>query len=143
MSKEITKAEAFALLIETFPAAREAWEEHLAEWKGEHETVPYLGVSVFARHIVNLYEAGKTESFPAMFRLIERLIVEGDEEVRSLIIIGLLEDMQNIASWKDSGYGVFTRWLEAHSLAAWTELEKVWSGKNSLAEVIKAERGLE
>jgi hypothetical protein len=140
MSKLITKPEAFALLLKTCPDAQEAWEEHLLEWEGEHETVPYLGVSVFARHIVDSFEAGKKESFPAVFQLIERLIVEGDEEVRSLAIVGLLEDIQNIASWRDFRNEVFTKWLGPHSRAAWYELKRVWAGKNSLAGVIRSER---
>jgi hypothetical protein len=143
MSKQITKPEAFALLLQACPNAQEAWNEHLLEWEGEHETVPYLGVLVFARHIVDLYEAGKTKSFPAVFQLIERLIAEGDEEVRGLAIVGLLEDVQNIASWKDFGYEVFTQWLEPNSRAAWYELERAWAGKNSLVDVIRAERGRE
>jgi hypothetical protein len=141
MSKPITKPEAFALLLRTCPDAQEVWNEHLLEWEGEHETVPYMGVSVFARHIVDSFKAGKTGSFPAVFQLIERLIIEGDEEVRDLAIVGLLEDVQNIASWRDFGSEVFTRWLEPNSRAAWYELKKVWAGKNSLADVIRAERG--
>lgn len=140
MSKQITKPEAFVPLLQACPDAQEAWNEHLLEWEGEHETVPYLGMSVFARHIVDLMEAGNTGAFPAVFQLIERLIVEGDEDVRSLAIVGLLEDIQTIASWKDFGHVVFTKWLEPNSCAAWYELEKVWAGKNSLADVIRAER---
>lgn len=143
MSNQIIKPEAFALLLRACPDAQEAWNEHLLEWEGEHETVPYIGVSVFARHIVDAFEAGKTESFPAAFQVIERLIVEGDEEVRGLAIVGLLEDIRNIASWKDFGYGVFTKWLESNSRAAWHELVKVWAGKNSLADVRRAETGRE
>lgn len=141
MPKQITKPEAFALLLKTCPAAQEAWNEHLLEC--EHGTVPYLGVWVFARHIVDSLEAGRTESFPAAFQLIERLIVEGDEEVRGLATVGLLEDIRNIASWTDFGYGIFTKWLEPNSRAAWHELVKVWAGKNSLADVRRAETGRE
>jgi hypothetical protein len=139
MSKQITKSEAFTLLLGACPDAHEAWEEHKLDYEGEHEDLPYLGMAIFARHIVELMDAGKTESFPVVFQLIERLTVEGDEELRGLAIVGLLEGIQNNASWRDSGYGVFTKWLQPNSLAAWHELEKVWEGKNSLADVIREE----
>lgn len=140
MTKQITKSEASALLLEACPDAREVWEEYKLDYEGEYEDLPYLGMAVFARHIVELTEAGKTESFPAVFQLFERLIVEGDEEVRGLVIIGLLEGIQNNVSWKDSGYDIFTEWLKPKSLDAWRELKSVWAGKDNLADVIREER---
>ena len=142
MSKQITKSEAFTLLLEACPDAHVAWEEHKLDYEGEYEDLSCLGMAVFARHVVELMESGGTESFPVVFQLIERLIVEGDEEVRGLAIVGLLEGIQNNASWRDSGYGVFTKWLQPNSLAAWRELEKIWEGKNGLADVIRKERSL-
>ena len=140
MSKQITKSEAFTLLLEACPDAHEAWKEYKLDYEGEYQDLSYLGMAVFARHVVELMDAGKTESFPVVFQLIERLIVEGDEEVRGLAIVGLLEGIENNASWRDSGYGVFTKWLKPNSLTAWHELEKIWEGKNSLGDVIREER---
>ncbi len=139
MSKVIIKPEAFALLLEACPDARNEWEEHLLECEGED--MPYMGMAVFARHLVELANQEKTESFPAVFRVIEQLIVEGDEEVRGLAVVGLLESIQNNASWTESGDKVFLQWLHPTSRAAWRELEELWSGESSLAGVIRKVRG--
>jgi hypothetical protein len=139
MAKQITQAEAFALLLEACPGAHDAWEEHKLDYADETKDLPYLGAAVFARHIVEMMEAGWMQTFTEVFQLIERLIVEGDEEVRGLATVGFLEDIQSIASWKDFGNEAFVPWLMPKSLASWQELIDIWAGKHSLAEVVREE----
>lgn len=139
MSKVIVKSEAFALLLAACPYAHKGWDEHLLEY--QDEDMPYMGMAVFARHLVELANQDNTESFPAVFRVVERLVVEGDEEVRGLAVVGLLESIQNNASWTEQGNKVFLRWLHPTSRAAWRELEELWSGESSLAGVIRKVRG--
>ena len=136
MPNQITKAEAIDLLLETCPGAYPAWSEH----RREYGDIPYVEISAFARHVIDLWEAGKTESYSAVFKLIERLIVEGDEEVRGLATVGFLESLQNNASRKDFGYGVFTESLGPRSLEAWSKLEKLWQGKRNLGDVVREKR---
>jgi hypothetical protein len=76
----------------------------------------------------------------AAFRLVEELLVDGDEEVRTAAAIGFLEDVQNSASWRPFGETVFIQWLGPKSKQAWAMIEEMWRGKNSLADVIRAER---
>ncbi|MEM7224820.1 MAG: hypothetical protein AAF495_17710 [Pseudomonadota bacterium] len=129
-----------ARLLEVFPSAREPWKAHLEYWGEDEERGFYNGVSVFAHHIVDSYREGQTEEFEAGFDLIEKMIVDGPTDVRELVIIGLLEDVQNIGSHDDWGYQVYEKWLGPYSKAAWLEVEKMWEGKNSLADVVRAER---
>ena len=130
MSGRINKSEAFDLLLKICPDAHEAWQEHQLEWQDEE--APYLGMAVFARHIIDLWVRYETESFPEVFSVIERLIVEGDDEVRDLAIVGFLEGLQNNAP-----YGAFRPWLKPTSWAAWQELEELWAGEDSLMGVIR------
>jgi hypothetical protein len=55
-----------------------SWEEHQLEWRGEGAS--YLRLAVFARHLVELMVREETESFSEVFGVVERLIVEGDEQ---------------------------------------------------------------
>ena len=138
MADTINKSEAFALLLKMCPGAGAEWEEHQLEWQGED--APYLGMAVFAHHLVDLMGRGETKSFPEVFAVVERLIVEGNEEVRDLAVVGFLESLQNSASWTTHGYDSFLPWLKPYTRAVWNELEKLWAGKNSLADVVRSER---
>ena len=134
----INRSEAFALLLEACPAARGDWEEHQREWPDED--VPYLGMAVFSRHVVGLMSQGETDIFPKVFAAVEKLIVEGDEEVRGLAVVGFLEGLQNQASWTEQGSDTFRQWLRPSTNAAWHELSELWAGKDSLGDVIRDER---
>ena len=126
------------LLLEACPSLLPAWEEHLAWWQPE---IPGLfnDVSVFAHHVVDSYAAGRTSEFPAFFGAVEHLLSHGDHATRELIVIGLLEDLQNVASHRSFGYGVFLSWLGPASRAHWGALEAAWQGKTSLMDVLRAE----
>jgi hypothetical protein len=99
----------------------------------------YLGVAVFAHHLVDSVRAGHVDELPPAFDVIERLVTEGNEKVRELTTIGLLEDLQNIASWEPSGNRIFRPYLGPASLLAWEEIQEMWRGKSSLMDVIRAE----
>ena len=63
-----------------------------------------------------------------MFPLIERLVVDGDEYVSNLGVIGYLEGFQMQAV---TGRGLdpeadFARWLRPTSQAYWTAINRLW-----------------
>jgi hypothetical protein len=127
-------------LLEACPAARPAWDEHLSWWDGQPAGY-YNDVSVFAHHVVNSYSASKFDEIPSFFAALERLIVEGNEEVVGLATVGLIEDVQNISSHQSFGYAVFEQWLQPESHREWLRIEAAWRGVGSLAEMIRKERG--
>ncbi len=126
------------LFLDACQAAKPDWEEHIRFWEGESAGY-YNDIAVFAHHLVRCYERSQTESFMRAFQLVERLIVEGDDDTQGVMIVGLLENLQNIASWESFGSAVFEPYLGTRSLAAWRKLRSVWEGKNSLADVIRAQ----
>lgn len=87
------------------------------------------------------FEAGHVEEIRPAFGLAERLIASGSEEERHAAIVGFLETIQNVASHRDHGAVVFEQFLGPNSRIAWTELNQLWKGKSSLAEVVAAETG--
>src|SRR5262245_39688685 len=108
------------------PRIGPAWENHLAFWDGEAERGHYNDVGVVAHHLVDSFQSGDISEFPAVFALLERCLVEGDEQVKELATIGVIEDIQNIASHRSFGPWVFYDWLGPESRAAWDELWVFW-----------------
>src|ERR1043166_4368548 len=105
----ITESEVMPLLLAACPRFAPTWQEHLAWWKGD-DRGSYNDAAEFARYLVESYNRGDTSEFEFAFATIERLIDEGDENTRVLVIVGVLEDIQTIAS-HSCGPDGFVRWL--------------------------------
>lgn len=86
-----------------------------------------------ASWMVESAKAGETEPFAAIFEIVEHYIIFEGEEVKNLLIVGLLENLKNLSSWQDLDYAIFEQWLGPETHVAWRWLEKKWQGKQSLA----------
>jgi hypothetical protein len=132
----------FDFLIKDFliicPEFQEIWSEHLNFWNGEENRGIYNDIAEVARFIVELYKRENNKKVSESFRFIEKLLETDDEEVKEVIIWGLIEDIQNIASHEEFGYTVFEKWLMPNSKIAWNQVKKAWEGKTSLMDVIRA-----
>ena len=126
------------LLLEACPGFQPTWQAHLEWWEGE-EPGAYNHTSEFARYLVESFESGQTSEFPAAFAAIEKILNEGDQESRNIAGIGVIESLQTIGSNHLCGEQVFIQWLSPTSRRAWAEIERMWEGKNSLADVLRAE----
>lgn len=91
-------------------------------------------------HVVDLYGAGRPEDMRPAFSLAERLISGGPEEERQAAV-GFLEAVQNVASHRHCGPTAFVPYLGPLSETVWAELNHVWQGKTTLAEVVASETG--
>ena len=56
----------------------------------------FVHMAVFVEHLIRLLDAGLTEHFPEVFAVAERVLVEGDDEARSLVTAGFLRDLTSI-----------------------------------------------
>src|SRR5262245_49239787 len=108
------------------PTISSAWSEHLKSWGDEADRGHFNDAAVIAHHLVDSYERGELSEFPAAFVLLERCLTEGDDQARELATIGVIEGVQNIASYRSFGPDVFVRWLGPASRAAWDELMDCW-----------------
>jgi hypothetical protein len=115
------------MLLEACPSFRPAWEEHLRD---SREEILYVALGDFARHLLELFRAGKTEAFPSVAQVIERLHVEGDPYVREAATIGLLEGIQNVWGNNNVDPEVFFPFLLPESARWWNSLNKFWSGES-------------
>ena len=127
------------MFLAVCPGFQQQWQEHLDWWAGK-EAGTYLDVAEFARYLVDSYEQGKTSEFDAVFGILERILNEGNQEAREIGEIGLIEDLQTIGSHRSWSVDVFKKWLGPQSLASWAAIEKIWEGKSSLMDVLRAER---
>ena len=122
------------------PAFQERWNKHRESWRNEEPGI-YNDLGEFAHFIVDqAYPSGDLASVNASFALMEKFLEEGDQEVRDAAGIGFLEDVQNISSWRPFGQAPFIERLGPLSRQAWAEVEEGWRGRNSLADVVRAER---
>ncbi|RYG71029.1 hypothetical protein EON80_06045 [bacterium] len=126
------------LMLEAAPGAQSRWDEHIEYWNGE-KAGDYNDIGEFAHYVVDGYEKGETAEFDAIFQVIERLIIEGNDETQGVAIVGFLEDVQNISSHREFGESVFVPYLRPKSREAWNALTTFWEGKSSLEDAIRAE----
>ena len=135
----ITKSEVIPLLLAACPGFQTPWQSHRAYWNGE-EPGAFNDASEFAHYLVASYERKDTSEFPAAFATLETIFAGGDQEARDVAGIGVLEGLQNIGSNHSCGSDVFIQWLGPLSRRAWAQVENMWAGKHSLADVIRAEK---
>ncbi len=77
-----------------------------------------------AHYVVEAYEQGNTTQYQELFSAVEHVLQKGDREIQNLIWVGLLEDIQNIASHCSFGPDAFRSWLGPQSLIAWDEVNR-------------------
>ena len=84
-------------ILDQVPAFRPFWESHL-EWWGDDE--PGLGnnVAAFSHYIVHLMRNDQFEALKTTMDIVERLLTEGDDDVRTVIATNCLENIINRAS---------------------------------------------
>ena len=90
--------------------------------------------------VEDLYEKGKLDETRRIFQLLEKLLSEADQENRNLIGLGFFETLRNVASWRPNGNKVYEQFFGPVSELIWTELQRMWAGKSSLMDVIRAEQ---
>jgi hypothetical protein len=129
----ITAGDVMPLLLEACPSFAPHWAEIEAENldpESPHGRLLYLDAGEFIRHLVRLRVDGKTDEFPAVFDVIERLHVEGDEFVRELTTIGYLEGLQ-MATVTSAGLDPeqdFRPYLRPVSSQWWERVNQFWAG---------------
>jgi hypothetical protein len=123
----ITKEQVMPLFLEACPSFNEKLKEHRAFYEDDDLLYPELGE--FAHHLVELHKANRTEGFPAVFEVVERLHLEGDAYVKEAATIGMLEGIQNVAGNSGVNPEEFFRYLKPESAKWWRQLNDFWEGQ--------------
>lgn len=90
--------------------------------------------------VEDLYETGQYDEVRRAFEKLEQLLSGADQETADLIGFGFFETLQNFASWRPYGNQVFEQFLGSRPKQIWAEIRRIWAGKSSLMDVIRAER---
>ena len=125
----ITKEHVMPLFLEACASFTEKWKEYRAF--ADDEDLLYVALGEFAHHVVELYQANRTDEFPAVIEIIEKLHLEGDAYVREAATIGMLEGIQNVAGNSGVNPEEFARYLKPESAKWWRQLNNFWKGKIS------------
>jgi hypothetical protein len=128
---KINRDEAVAILLKTHCEFRHCWEEHLEFWEGDEPGITN-DFSVYIGYVLGLIEQRNESELIVACGLIERFIIEGDENVKYGATIGFLEGITNSLSHKtDSNTVWFNKFLQPKSREFCVELDKFW-GTNRL-----------
>ena len=124
----ISKDEVMDLLLEACPSYAAKWQEYTSDACYDADLL-YLHLGEFAHHLVELLQGSRSEEFPAVCEVIERLHVDGDSYVKEAATIGLLEGIQSVAGWKGVDLDQFVPFLGAETREWWHRLNDFWDGK--------------
>jgi hypothetical protein len=125
---------------QAFPDFGDRWKKHIALWGG-NPAGSYNDMAEFVHFVVeDLYEKGNLDETRRVFQLLEKLLVNADQESRNLIGLAFFETLQNVASHRPQGNEVYEQFFGPMSKKVWSELQKMWAGKSSLMDVIRAEQ---
>jgi hypothetical protein len=126
MRTVISRPEMMFLMLRACPSFEGKWNEFLEYWKESPEPPLYLVLSDLARHLTAKLARGDISSFPAVFAVVERWLVEGDPYVKEAAAIGFLEGLQNKALHKGTEPAQFRPYLLPESAKWWDRLDGFW-----------------
>ena len=130
------------MLLEACPGFEPKCKDHLEWWAGEQRGI-YNDTAEFATYIIESYANHQTAEFGRAFAVIEKLLVEGDENTRAAASVGALESIQVQSTHHPFGPDAFLPWLGPKSREAWNSIGELWkAGGGSLAGVVRLERDL-
>ena len=121
------------LVAAAMPSIAASWEQHLEFWTGEELRGASNDVGVVAHHLVELMNRGETTPVRSVLDVVECLLAGPLEiDVRNLVV-GLLEDLQNITShdYVPVGSSSFVPLLGSRTKAAWEALHVGWGSSDT------------
>lgn len=122
----IDKQEMMDLLVKACPSFEPHWGEFCLEWNDEPEPPLYLALADFSHQLKLMFRKGDTQTFPAVFNVIERLHREGDKYVKESVTIGILESLQI----EDESPAIY-EYLGPESARWWNKLDRFWKGDST------------
>lgn len=116
------------LLLASSPSFADEWDSSENVIDGERQL--YLYAADYVRHVLRLVHRKTSGELGPIFDVIEQLHVEGDDFVRELATVGILEGFQSAAADSagvNPALQVRPR-LRPVSLTWWQRLDRFWDG---------------
>ena len=128
---KINRDAAVKILVDSHAGFQRHWDEHLEFWEGDEPGITN-DFSVYVGYVVDLVLSENLIELAVASEVIERLIVEGNEDVQYGATIGYLEGITNSLSHKEDKHtSLFNNYLKPKSREFCVELDKFW-GTNRL-----------
>src|SRR4030095_4717733 len=107
----------FDTLTSTSADLKNRWETYInSEYSNQDyktDRLDYVDIGEICRFIVEKFKQQETNGFGIFFENVEMLIVNGDDNIKNLIIVGLLEGIQNNCGNENVDYhNGFNYWLK-------------------------------
>jgi hypothetical protein len=121
------------MLIEACPSFGATWLEIRDDHRDDDNPggrLGYIDAAYFIGHLADLEVAGTRSEFDSVFDAIERLVVEGDDYVQNLGVIGYIEGFQmaTVTSRGVDPERAFRPWLRPVSEQWWQRVDRFWAG---------------
>jgi hypothetical protein len=120
-----------ALMLAACPSFESAWAESVEFNRDDGSPsgrLNYVDAGDFIRHLVALKLRDDTHEFPAVFDLIEALVLSDDKYIRDLGVIGYVEGLQmmTVTSAGLDPERDFRPYLRPASELAWRNVNEFW-----------------
>jgi hypothetical protein len=115
-------------LLSVFPEFGSSWEDYKkSNLYGQGE--PYNDVGRLAQDLMTRMNAGSTVGFDQLFSVVEELLKDEATDVRELVTVGFLEDLQNGSLNSSIPLTTWEGWLGPRTREAWKTVGSLWSGE--------------
>jgi hypothetical protein len=99
---------------------------------------PYIVAGNLATWVVEGTPASGADDLRSFFDAVEKQIDHGTAEVRELMVVGLLEDIQNVSRHRNLSDELWIPFLGPSTLAMWRLLCAMWDGRAQPGELQRA-----
>ena len=119
--------EAVDRLVAVCTGFHETWLQRRDSW-GSEQGGHYNDLGALATWMVDQMEARKVGCFDELFDELETLLEDPSAELRDLLVVGFLEDLQNVATNRHVDPDIVLPFLGPQARKGWFELIRMWHG---------------
>jgi hypothetical protein len=123
----VEKSQAVERLVAVCSGFNDAWQAHRDWWKGE-PAGDYNDLGALAQWVVDRMAAGEHDCFATLFSELEALLSNASPKLRDLLVVGFLEDIQNVSTNRGIDPDVVLPFLGRESRRGWFDLIRLWHG---------------
>ena len=117
-------------LVDAHPGFADAWREYVESPNYEPDH-PYIDVGQLASRLVNAATTGELGDVAELFGAVEAILKDSPADIRDLVLVGFLEDLQNVSLNRGLSLESWEQWLPPRTLEGWRVVKGLWDGSVS------------
>lgn len=135
---KISVDQAIELMTSSSHGINSCWNSFIKEEYGNdyaENREDLIDVITIIDYIVGKLKDGQTDEFKSFFEAVEQVLVNGDDNARELIVVGIIEGLQNNCGLENLEYHTtFNHWLMPKTQKTWDGLIYLWESNDSMEE---------